>query len=77
MIVLDYLIANEDRHQNNFGLAHDAHTLKWRWAAPIFDSGSSLEYDKLTCQILSGKGVECRPFKKAHEEQLTLVASLE
>jgi hypothetical protein len=76
MIVLDYLIANEDRHQNNFGLVRDANTLKWLWAAPIFDSGSSLGYDKLTSQILSGKGVECKPFKKAHEEQLALVTDL-
>lgn len=53
MIVLDYLIANEDRHQNNFGLIRDANTLEWLGAAPIFDSGSSLGYDKLPPQILS------------------------
>lgn len=29
MIVLDYLIANEDRHQNNFGLLRSADTLEW------------------------------------------------
>lgn len=51
MIVLDYLIANEDRHQNNFGLLRSADTLEWLGAAPIFDSGSSLGYDKLTPQI--------------------------
>lgn len=76
MIVLDYLIANEDRHQNNFGLIRDADTLEWLGAAPIFDSGSSLGYDKLTNQILSGKGVECKPFKKTHEEQLALVTDM-
>ena len=76
MIVLDYLIANEDRHQNNFGLVRDASTLRWLGAAPIFDSGSSLGYDKLTNQILSGKA-ECKPFKKSHEEQLGLVTSLD
>lgn len=53
MIVLDYLIANEDRHQNNFGLIRDANTLEWLGTAPIFDSGSSLGYDKLPPQILS------------------------
>ena len=53
MIVLDYLIANEDRHQNNFGLIRDANTLEWIGAAPIFDSGSSLGYDKLANQIRS------------------------
>lgn len=76
MIVLDYLIANEDRHQNNFGLVRDANTLAWLGAAPIFDSGSSLGYDKLPSRILGGK-VECKPFKKSHEEQLRLVTSLD
>ena len=77
MIVLDYLIANEDRHQNNFGLVRDADTLRWIGAAPIFDSGSSFGYDKLATQIRSGKGVECKPFKKTHEQQLQLVTSFD
>ncbi|MDE6260446.1 MAG: excisionase [Oscillospiraceae bacterium] len=77
MIVLDYLIANEDRHQNNFGLIRDANTLEWLGAAPIFDSGSSLGYDKLPGQILSGQGIECKPFKKTHAEQLKLVSSFD
>lgn len=75
MIVLDYLIANEDRHQNNFGLIRNADTLEWLGAAPIFDSGSSLGYDKLPGQIMSGRGVECKPFKKTHAEQLKLISS--
>ena len=75
MIVLDYLIANEDRHQNNFGLLRSADTLEWLGAAPIFDSGSSLGYDKLTPQILSARAIECKPFKKTHHEQLKLVTS--
>ncbi len=75
MIVLDYIIANEDRHQNNFGLLRDVNTLKWIGAAPIFDSGSSLGYDKLSSQIISSRGVECKPFKRTHDEQLKLVTS--
>ena len=77
MIVLDYLIVNEDRHQNNFGLLRSADTLEWLGAAPIFDSGSSLGYDKLTPQILSARAIECKPFKKTHEEQLKLVTSFD
>lgn len=73
MIVLDYLIANEDRHQNNFGLIRNANTLEWLGAAPIFDSGSSLGYDKLAPQIRSLRFAECKPFKKTHAEQLKLV----
>ena len=77
MIVVDFLIANEDRHQNNFGLLRNAETLEWIGAAPIFDSGSSLGYDKLTNQIKSGKNITCKPFKKTHEEQLRLVTSFD
>ena len=77
MLVLDYLIANEDRHQGNFGLLRNVDTLAWIGAAPVFDSGSSLGYDKLASQILSGKGIECKPFKRIHEEQLKLVTSFD
>lgn len=42
MLLLDYLLVNEDRHLNNFGLIRDANTLKWLDVAPIFDSGGSL-----------------------------------
>lgn len=73
MIVLDYLIANEDRHLNNFGAIRDAKTLAWFGMAPIFDSGSSLGYERLPAQIRSGRGVPCKPFKNDHEAQLKLV----
>lgn len=74
MIVLDYLIANEDRHLNNFGLLRNAETLEWIGFAPIFDSGSSLGYDKLATDIRSEYGIICKPFKKRHEEQIKLVS---
>lgn len=38
MVVLDYLIGNEDRHLNNFGVVYSPSTKKYRMA-PIFDSG--------------------------------------
>lgn len=77
MIVLDYIISNEDRHLNNFGAIRNAETLEWIGMAPIFDSGSSLGYDKLAAQIRSERDVTCKPFKKHHEEQLKLVSSFE
>lgn len=75
MIVVDYIIANEDRHFNNFGLIRNADTLEFISPAPIYDSGSSLGYDKVAGQILSGKNIQCKPFKKTHEQQLALVTS--
>ena len=77
MIVLDYIIANEDRHLNNFGAMRNAETLEWIGMAPIYDSGSSLGYDKLAAQIRSGQDITCKPFKKHHEEQLKLVSSFD
>lgn len=75
MIVVDYLIANEDRHLNNFGLIRNAKTLDWVEFAPIFDSGSSLGYDKIPGEIRAEIGIVCKPFKRNHEEQLKLVSS--
>lgn len=76
MLTVDYIIANEDRHFNNFGVLRDAETLRWLGFAPIYDSGSSLGYDKMPAQIRSGKEVVCKPFKNHHEEQLRLVSDL-
>ena len=77
MIVLDYLIANEDRHLNNFGLLRNPDTLEWLGPAPIYDSGSSLGYDKVTAQIRSGRNITCKPFKRSHQDQLRLVTSFD
>ena len=74
MLVLDYIIANEDRHLNNFGLVRNAETLEWIGFAPIYDSGSSLGYDKLPTQIRMQADITCKPFKKSHIEQLKLVS---
>ena len=43
--------------------------------APIFDSGSSLGYDKIAQRFHIN--IECKPFKNTHEEQLKLVSSFD
>ncbi len=58
MFILDFLIMNEDRHLNNFGIIRDVNTLKWLSVAPIFDNGQSLNieyYDEEELHI-SGEG---------------------
>ena len=75
MIVLDHIIANEDRHLNNFGALRNAETLEWLGMAPIYDSGSSLGYDKSAPQMRSEKETVCKPFKARHADQLRLVSS--
>ena len=67
MYILDFLIMNEDRHLNNFGIIRDVNTLKWLDVAPIFDNGMALNipyYDENEV-IISGNGrffYEVKPF---------------
>lgn len=42
MFILDFIMMNEDRHLNNFGIIRDVNSLKWLCVAPIFDNGQSL-----------------------------------
>jgi len=77
MIVLDYILANEDRHLNNFGALRNAETLEWIGMAPIYDSGSSLGYDKIPPLMRQRDEIVCKPFKKHHDEQLKLVTSFD
>ena len=77
MLVLDYIIANEDRHLNNFGALRNAETLEWIGMAPIYDSGSSLGYDKVPAQMRSEQEVVCKPFKNHYTEQIRLVMSFD
>ena len=73
MITLDYVIANDDRHLNNFGLLRDAETLEWLGPAPLYDCGSSLGNGLLTSEFPTMAGKRCKPFKGTFEEQICLV----
>lgn len=73
MIGLDFIIANEDRHLNNFGALRNPNTLEWLGMAPIYDSGSSLGYTKKEDQLFSEADTNCKPFKACHSEQIRLV----
>ena len=78
MMVVDYMIANEDRHQNNFGVVRNAETLEYLGAAPLFDSGTSLWFDMPTPMIRAeAPRVTSKPFKASHEEQIKLVSSFD
>jgi hypothetical protein len=72
MLVLDYIIANEDRHYNNFGFVRNADTLEWVGFAPIFVCGTSLWHNSFDI----GGQRKCQPFNQSHEEQLKLVSDL-
>lgn len=77
MIVLDYIILNEDRHFNNFGLLRDPETLEYVSFAPMYDNGTSLGYDTPTTLINRNRHINCKPFKTSFDEQLKLVTSFD
>ncbi len=75
MIVCDYIIANKDRHFNNFGVIRDVNTLKFIGVAPIFDNGCSLWYDENDMYV--GEFFLTKPFEEYEKTQLSLVKKME
>jgi len=73
MLTIDYLIANEDRHLNNFGVIRNADTLEWIGMVPVYDSGTSLWHNTHENRIGSMVQHPSKPFCKTHEEQILLV----
>jgi hypothetical protein len=74
MLVLDFIIANIDRHYNNFGIVRDANTLEWLSVAPIYDSGTSMWCQEMDWQINGvDSSIESKPFRTKHINQIELV----
>ena len=51
MNIVDYIIANTDRHYGNFGFIRNVNTLEWEGFAPIFDTGNAMFYDFPTSDL--------------------------
>ncbi|MDR0380744.1 MAG: excisionase [Oscillospiraceae bacterium] len=77
MLTVDYLIVNEDRHYNNFGVIRNADTLEWMGFAPVFDCGTSLWYDKPNAMIRPLAKAPSKPFGSSHDEQIKLIDNLD
>lgn len=75
MIVCDFIIANKDRHFNNFGVIRDVNTLKFVGVAPIFDNGCSLWYDENDMYV--GEFFLTKPFDDYEKTQIRLVKNLD
>lgn len=78
MLCIDFLIANSDRHLNNFGILREPVSLQWKSVAPVFDSGNSLFY-KNTANSFLPKGKELlkmpvTSFYKTASKQLKCVS---
>ena len=72
MLVIDYIIANTDRHWSNFGFIRNADTLEYQGFAPLFDNGTSLWHDK---HQATGD-VDTLTFPGPHAKQIKLVKDL-
>lgn len=75
MIVCDFIIANKDRHFNNFGVIRDVNTLKFVGVALIFDNGCSLWYDENDMYV--GEFFLTKPFDDYEKTQIRLVKNLD
>lgn len=74
MLFIDYLLGNEDRHLNNFGVIRDAKTLRFLRVAPIYDTGSCLGYNLTDNELNRLYHVEWKPFMSQHvRSQLELI----
>lgn len=81
MIAFDYLICNEDRHYNNFGLLRDINTCETIGICPLFDNGMSLYYNdyEMSRQTFSNFDLntqECKPFAHKWDSQIKLITDL-
>ena len=75
IILLDFIIANEDRHSNNIAFLRDAETLEWLGLAPVYDSGKSMFLNKMDFEMdeQTSEGINSKPFE---ENQAAQFASL-
>ena len=75
MLVVDSIVANTDRHFNNFGFLRNADTLEWEGLAPVFDTGTSMFHDSSIYDLKNGIAaipykVVAKPFAKNYQEQI-------
>lgn len=76
MILTDHLMANVDRHTNNFGILRDPDTLEWIASAPVFDTGTSLGANLSDAEIRMSADEGCKPFARTFRKQLELVTDI-
>jgi hypothetical protein len=73
MLVVDYIIANTDRHFNNIGFVRNAETLEYYGLAPVYDTGNSLWHESGADEIFESNDVQSKPFKSKHSVQIKKV----
>lgn len=74
MIICDFILANKDRHFNNFGVIRNVETLEFERVAPIFDNGCSLWFDENDMYV--GEFFLTKPFEEYEKTQVSLVKNI-
>ena len=75
MIICDFILANKDRHFNNFGVIRNVETLEFEKVAPLFDNGCSLWFDENDMYV--GEFFLTKPFEEYEKTQVSLVRNFE
>lgn len=74
MLVVDFIMANTDRHLRNFGFLRDSDSLEWIGLAPVYDTEKSLFLNKaLPKKSYAAINIQTRPFKDNQAEQFNLL----
>ncbi len=71
MMILDYLICNQDRHFGNFGAIRDAVTLEWVGFAPILTAARAFGSTSTPQNRRTGR-CPAKPFAATQQAQLAL-----
>ena len=74
MLICDFILANKDRHFNNFGVIRNVETLEFEKVAPIFDNGCSLWFDENDMYV--GEFFLTKPFEEYEKKQFSLVKNI-
>lgn len=71
MFLLDFIIANEDRHTYNISFIRETETRKWNGVSPVYDSGKSMFLNKLDFEIemTSSFRIPAKPFAETQMQQ--------
>lgn len=73
-IIVDFLMANFDRHTHNFGLIRDAEELDGYRIPPLFDHGCDFYSRATTTELKQGRCLwESHPFREYPSQQFALV----
>ena len=66
-LIMDYILANADRHWNNFGIVRNPDTLQWKEMMPIYDNGNSLWYKSNIREVFNDPNLNFTDRKKNGE----------